>query len=57
MRWGFKEFTKATGWRSVTRRAIFKASSKLPRTARMRAPWATAWASLPMAILPWGTST
>ena len=37
--------------------AISRQSSKLPRTWMSRASWATAWLSLPIAILPSGTRT
>ncbi len=38
-------------------RTISSASSKFPRRAITRAPWISAWASLPIAILPSGTIT
>src|SRR5690349_9743374 len=37
--------------------ASARQSSKLPETWSSRAPWTSAWASLPSAILPVGTST
>src|SRR5256714_1821971 len=54
---GFTELTSATGksWDSLE--ASPRQSSKLPLTWSSRAPWTSAWASLPSAIFPWGTST
>src|SRR5215207_9480990 len=54
---GFTEFTSAIGWRSASSRTSASASSKLPRSATTRAPCISAWASLPVAILPSGTMT
>ncbi len=51
------EFTSEIGWRAVSSRTSFSASSKLPRRATTRAPCISAWASLPVAILPSGTIT
>ena len=51
------ELTSAIGWRSASSRTSFSASSKLPRSAITRAPCISAWASLPVAILPSGTIT
>ena len=56
-RYGLMEFTRATGCSSLMRRAIFSASSKLPRMFSTFAPCATAWASFPCAMLPLGTRT
>ena len=41
----------------MSSRTSFSASSKLPRSAITRAPCISAWASLPVAILPSGTIT
>ncbi|SLD05921.1 Uncharacterised protein [Mycobacteroides abscessus subsp. massiliense] len=38
-------------------RASSRQSSKLPSTWMIRAPWMTAWANLPIAILPCGINT
>ena len=54
---GLTEFTSAIGWRSTSSRTSRSASSKLPRSAITRAPCISAWASLPVAILPSGTIT
>jgi hypothetical protein len=51
------EFTSAIGWRSASSRTSSSAVSKLPRRAITRAPCTSAWASLPVAILPSGTIT
>ncbi len=51
------ELTSEIGWRSTSWRTSFSASSKLPRRATTRAPCMSAWASLPVAILPSGTIT
>ncbi len=51
------ELTSAIGCVSVSSRTSLSAVSKLPRSAITRAPWASAWASLPVAILPSGTIT
>ena len=51
------EFTSAIGWRSASSRTSASAWSKLPRSAITRAPCISAWASLPVAILPSGTMT
>ncbi len=57
IRYGLTELTSSTGWRSASSRTISSASSKLPRRAITRAPCISAWASLPIAILPSGTIT
>ena len=58
MRTGLTEFTSATvGKSAVVLRASSRQSSKLPSTWMIFAPCMTAWASLPIAILPCGTST
>ena len=54
---GLTEFTSAIGWRCTSSRTSVSASSKLPRSATTRAPCISAWASLPVAILPSGTIT
>src|SRR5215472_17108720 len=54
---GFTELTRATGWSTASLRASSRQSSKLPSTWSSFAPWTRAWASLPRAILPRGTST
>ena len=54
---GLTEFTSAIGWRWTSSRTSFSAASKLPRSAITRAPCISAWASLPVAILPSGTIT
>ena len=51
------ELTSDIGWRLTSSRTSLSASSKLPRRATTRAPCITAWASLPVAILPSGTIT
>ena len=51
------ELTSAIGWRRASSRTSASASSKLPRSAITRAPCISAWASLPVAILPSGTIT
>ena len=51
------ELTSEIGWRLTSSRTSFSASSKLPRSATTRAPCISAWASLPVAILPSGTIT
>ena len=45
------------GYASASLRARVRQSSKLPSTWSRVAPWAIAWLSLPIAILPSGTST
>ena len=57
IRSGLTELTSATGYFSASCLASCRQSSKLPSTWRMRAPCATAWDSLPIAIRPLGTST
>src|SRR6516164_6979448 len=54
---GFTELTRATGWSTASLRASSRQSSKLPSTCSSLAPCTRAWASLPRAILPRGTST
>ena len=54
---GLTLLTSAIGWRSQTSRTSLSATSKLPRSAITRAPCISAWASLPVAILPSGTIT
>ena len=56
-RYGLTELTSAIGCRWTSSRTSFSASSKLPRSATTRAPCISAWASLPVAILPSGTIT
>ena len=51
------ELTRCTGYCAASSRAISRQSSKLPCTCSSCALWAIAWASLPIAILPSGTST
>ena len=51
------ELTSEIGWRLASSRTSRSASSKLPRRATTRAPCISAWASLPVAILPSGTIT
>src|SRR4051794_10200851 len=57
MRSGLTELTSSTGYDSASLRAAIRQSSKLPSTCSSVAPCATAWLSLPIAILPSGTST
>jgi len=58
IRTGLTELTSAIcGNSAVVLRASSRQSSKLPCTCTIFAPWTTAWASLPIAILPCGTST
>ena len=54
---GLTELTSAIGWRCTSSRTSLSAASKLPRSAITRAPCTSAWASLPVAILPSGTIT
>ena len=54
---GLTEFTSAIGCRSTSARTSCSAWSKFPRSAITRAPCMSAWASLPVAILPSGTIT
>ena len=54
---GLTQLTSAIGWRAASSRTSSSASSKLPRSAITRAPCISAWASLPVAILPSGTIT
>ena len=49
--------TTVTGARVGSSRTILRASSKLPRTCRTRAPCTSAWANLPSAMCPSGMST
>ena len=57
MRNSLTELTRAIGWRSTSSRTSASAWSKLPCSATTRAPCMSAWASLPVAILPSGTIT
>src|SRR5450759_1006475 len=57
IRAGLTELTSSTGYASASLRARVRQSSKLPSTCSNVAPWATAWLSLPIAILPSGTRT
>ena len=57
MRNSLTELTSAIGWWSQSSRTRRRATSKLPRRAITRAPCMSAWASLPLAILPSGTIT
>ena len=57
MRYSLSELTRAMLWRSTSWRTTTRASSKLPSRASTRAPCASAWASLPAAILPSGMTT
>ena len=57
MRYSLTELTSAIGCLSASSRTSASASSKLPRSAITRAPCISAWASLPVAILPSGTIT
>ncbi len=50
MRNGFTELTTVTGARLGSSRTMSSAWSKLPRTWSTRAPWISAWASLPSAM-------
>ncbi len=50
MRTGFTELTTSTPGRSPSSRTISSARSKVPCTGTTRAPWMSAWASLPSAI-------
>ena len=54
---GLTLLTSPIGWRSQSSRTSLSASSKFPRSAITRAPCISAWASLPVAILPSGTIT
>ena len=54
---GLTELTSAIGWRATSSRTSASAWSKLPFNAITRAPCISAWASLPVAILPSGTIT
>ena len=58
-RYGLTEFTSVIGCSScsASSRTIRSAASKLPSTARTRAPAAWAWSSFPAAILPAGSTT
>jgi hypothetical protein len=51
------ELTSETGKSWDSFEASARQSSKLPLTCNSLAPWTSAWASLPSAILPCGTST
>ena len=51
------ELTSATSCTDVSSRTTARASSKLPSTGTTVAPWATAWASFPLAIFPAGRTT
>ena len=57
IRYGLTELTTVTGARSPSSRTMVRAWSKLPRTCSTRAPWISAWASLPRAMWPSGMST
>ena len=57
IRYGLTELTSSTGCLSAISRTISSAWSKLPSSAITRAPCISAWASLPIAILPSGTIT
>ena len=57
IRAGLTELTSSTGYASASLRATVRQSSKLPSTWMSVAPWATAWLSFPIAILPSGTRT
>ena len=54
---GLTELTRATGNSLASARDMFRQSSKLPRTWMTSAPCMTAWAILPAAMRPCGTST
>jgi hypothetical protein len=54
---GLTLLTSAIGWLAHNSRTSASAWSKLPRSAITRAPCISAWASLPVAILPSGTIT
>ena len=54
---GLTELTRATGYWAASFLASSRQSSNDPSTCSSRAPCTSAWASLPMAILPRGTST
>ena len=56
-RYGFTEFTRATGWDWASARTMRRQSSKLPSTASSVAPCTIACTSLPAAILPAGRMT
>ena len=57
MRNSLTELTSEIGWVAESWRTSFSATSKLPFSAITRAPCISAWASLPVAILPSGTIT
>ena len=57
IRYGLTELTSSIGCEAASLRTISSAWSKLPRSAITRAPCMSAWASLPIAILPSGTIT
>ena len=54
---GLTELTSATGYSAASFLASSRQSSNEPSTCSSFAPCTSAWASLPMAILPRGTST
>ena len=54
IRYGLTELTTVTGARSGSSRTMASAWSKLPRTCSTRAPWTSAWASLPEGDVPLG---
>jgi hypothetical protein len=54
---GLTELTSATGYSADSFLATSRQSSNEPLTWSSFAPWTSAWASLPTAILPPGTST
>ena len=57
IRYSLTELTSDTGCFAASSRTTASASSKFPRSATTRAPCISAWASLPVAILPSGTIT
>lgn len=56
-RWGFTEFTRATGKASVSFWVRRRASSKFPSTWTILAPCTRLWATLPKATYPAGRTT
>jgi hypothetical protein len=56
-RTGLTELTSSIGYSADVLRASSRQSSKLPSICRIFAPYTTACASLPCAILPRGTRT
>ena len=57
MRNSLTELTSEIGWLAASSRTSLSATSKFPSSAITRAPCMSAWASLPVAILPSGTIT